>query len=907
MLRKIFLTVLLLGFVALSGFFFYKFNQEKPVSRDYFAPIPTQSIWVMDVKEPSQLLATLKGTNIIYDEVKQQGLLNWWIPFIEKVDSLYNLSKPNTNEGLEINSIQLALVSSGANSADVLISLANKNLEETQIVEFAQQVIGTVKGKPNDYDGARIYEFSTGGYCSLYKGFVLFSQSKMVVEDAIRQLNADMGLMENGEFKRAVETAGTSRKLNWYVHQQALFKYLRTYFPAKFPVVGTLGGWMELDLWLKPTSFMFNGYSVPESNTDHFLSVLNNQSAASSKLSEILPLNTSFYASFNLSNFELFAKNYRHYLTKSDQISTYQKGLKKASDDAGIPIGSFLKNQVGTEVALAMLELPGKIDQNHNQTIQEKTVALIRVKDKEQWMQEILPAIKSNESDNLFDAEYRGCQIYQLKTNTLLSNALPAWFSMVGSQYMALIESYAVFGENQGIIREIINAASGNKNLANDDHYEAFADNLDESANLTLYSGIGRSPYLFEALANRTYSNFWMTQVEFLRQFQGGVVQITAEENRYYYNVFFKHNPIYKKVTSSLWELNLDTGIIRGPELFVNHYNKSGEILIQDESNTLHLVSNTGRLLWSKKLDGPVVSRFFKVDKFKNKKYQILCNTSSSVYLLDRNGKDVSGYPIKSKSTLGKLSLMDYDNTRKYRLLLPTEEGKILCYDINGKVVKGWKHKKSAGVFGEIQYVNVKNKDYLITRLQNNSVIALNRKGEVRLTFSEQFKLSNASSMTVLPSKTLSKSYLIGMDSAGNVLKLSMTNRLEIIQLKTGLQNLIFSMADVNRDKSLDFVFNTEEGIDVYSQKSEPILHLDLDVKLDFKPAFFTTNVATYCTYTNQTSNEVIMVNQFGAPTDGSPFIGSFKPKLSDINLDGRLELITATREGSVYCYTLNE
>jgi hypothetical protein len=503
-------------------------------------------------------------------------------------------------------------------------------------------------------------------------------------------------------------------------------------------------------------------------------------------------------------------------------------------------------------------------------------------------------------------SEYRGEKIYSISTDGILQANLGEGFALSSNNFMVVLKGYAVFSSSQSLLREVINSVRGNKTLSEDDHYQSFADNISNTAHLTFFSSVARSPYLYAAIAKTGISEELLKQLELLRKFQGIVIQISPENDLYYFSVFVKYNPIYKKVTSSLWEASVDTAIIKGPELFLNHYNQSGEILVQDAANKLHLISNTGRVLWSRQLGGKVISRFYRVDKFKNKKFQILCNTSTRIYLIDRNGKDVSGFPISSKESLAALSLMDYDRNKKYRILVPNAIGDIDCYNIEGKIVNGWKYSRSKPVVRELLYTSVKKKDYIVMLDTEGNPLALNRRGEVRLKFSEKLPLSSRSSLKIIEGKSLDETYLVGMDSSGNVLKLSFTNKMEIIQLKTGQMDMSFSLADVNRDKIADFVFQSPKEIDVYAQSSDPILHIDTDHFISGRPGIYTTSMVTYIALTQKEKGQIMLYNQLGDVVEGSPFLGDSKPVISDINIDGRLELITTTESGNVYCYTLN-
>ena len=53
----------------------------------------------------------------------------------------------------------------------------------------------------------------------------------------------------------------------------------------------------------------------------------------------------------------------------------------------------------------------------------------------------------------------------------------------------------------------------------------------------------------------------------------------------------------------------------------------------------------------------------------------MIFNTSKDLYMLDVFGRDVDSYPIKiDNSTNLSHSLFDYNNTKKYRVLIPTNK-----------------------------------------------------------------------------------------------------------------------------------------------------------------------------------------------------------------------------------------
>ena len=184
----------------------------------------------------------------------------------------------------------------------------------------------------------------------------------------------------------------------------------------------------------------------------------------------------------------------------------------------------------------------------------------------------------------------------------------------------------------------------------------------------------------------------------------------------------------------TIWQSGLDSTIIGKPALVANHYTKEKEIMVQDKSNMLYLISSSGRILWKKKLDAPILSEITQIDYYRNNKLQYLFNTSNKIYLIDRNGNYVDKYPISLayKATNG-ISVFDYDKNRNYRIFLACNNSKVYVFDKSGKTVTGWNAKPTEGIVTKpIQHFRVQGKDYIVFADNKRNYI-LNRKGANRV------------------------------------------------------------------------------------------------------------------------------------------------------------------------------
>ena len=105
-------------------------------------------------------------------------------------------------------------------------------------------------------------------------------------------------------------------------------------------------------------------------------------------------------------------------------------------------------------------------------------------------------------------------------------------------------------------------------------------------------------------------------------------------------------------------------------------------IVAQNNDHKVFAINPKGKELWNIQLDAKILGNISSIDAYKNNKYQCLFNTENQLYLIDRNGKHVDGFPqlLPSTTKVGH-SLFDYNNTKKYRILIIGEDNKIYNLD----------------------------------------------------------------------------------------------------------------------------------------------------------------------------------------------------------------------------------
>ncbi len=173
-----------------------------------------------------------------------------------------------------------------------------------------------------------------------------------------------------------------------------------------------------------------------------------------------------------------------------------------------------------------------------------------------------------------------------------------------------------------------------------------------------------------------------------------------------------------------------DSKIISKPYLVRNHVAGGREIIVQTADYSVHLLSMSGKTLWSKKIGGEIVSGLTQVDRYKNRKLQYLFATKNEIHLLDRKGRNVEGFPIKVSHSITQFSVIDYSGKKEYRLAASDGKGNTYLYNLEGNVLGQWKPRKINGaLLTSLKHFRIGSKDCLLAVTKEGKIHLFKRNG----------------------------------------------------------------------------------------------------------------------------------------------------------------------------------
>jgi hypothetical protein len=377
----------------------------------------------------------------------------------------------------------------------------------------------------------------------------------------------------------------------------------------------------------------------------------------------------------------------------------------------------------------------------------------------------------------------------------------------------------------------------------------------------------------------------------------------------YYNNFLFRHQPSNKIKAATEWETRLDTTIAFKPQLVINHYNNEKEILVQDMKNTVYLINKTGRILWKKKLEEPILSEVTQIDYYKNGKLQYLFNTESQIHMLDRNGNFVERYPINLPAkAVNALSIFDYDKRKNYRIFVPTADKQVYCYDIEGRIVSGFNFKGADNpIISPIQYVRDKNNDYLLVT-DVSRIYMLDRRGNPRIKLNKQFNPSRNNLFEYQAGTATRGGRLIRTDEGGMLYYIYFNGEVESQPIADFSPLHYFKFEDVTGDNIADIVFVDKNKLNVFSVAGKKQYEYTFSTEIKHEPAFYQFSASqTAIGITEAGSQKIYLFNTRGKFMEGFPLPGKTRFSIGVLEPgSARFNLVVGGDEQYLFNYKLN-
>jgi hypothetical protein len=581
-----------------------------------------------------------------------------------------------------------------------------------------------MKFSERELNGTKIQEFSFDKKifsCVLLDNIWVGSFTPFLIEDVIRTFSSG----ETTAFKNELTEVYALPRIkgdpgNFFIHLKNFMGWLKV-FPEDVVSLPNLGQASLLDIKQGEHSITLNGFSLTRQGQESTLSYFENQSPVQLELKQYISDRTVFAVDYGISDGAALYKNLT--LAKNKNI------LDTLTNLAGIDF-KILFSSFGKEMSLCFQETR---DGSFSKII------LFETQKPEEWLGAFDMFSKAVEKeDTVFYEKYSSYEIREIEMNNFpgkLFNPLTSGFKQT---YYTSIGNTIIMSEQLEEIKQFVDDIDQEDVWGKSVSFDKFLESTLLESNLSIYVN---TPLVWNTLSkklNPRWKKFISDNQSLLNSLQFGAIQFSHLNESFYTNLTLSysnedvHTDHQQAKKADRLVVSLNSAIISNPFVMKSHVNKKDEVLVQDSLNTIYHFSSDGKLVWQKKLDGPIIGDIKQVDFFKNGKLQFFFATKQKLHVIDRLGNYVAPYPVDIKSKdLEFVSIVDYDNSKSYRFLLADRSGKVWMYDKGMQNLEGWQPLNvENSLFAPARHHRIRSKDYIIAIRKDGWAHLMNRRGE---------------------------------------------------------------------------------------------------------------------------------------------------------------------------------
>lgn len=600
-------------------------------------------------------------------------------------------------------------------------------------------------------------------------------------------------------------------------------------------------GWILLDVLPEEHSLVMNGYALASDSTSAWRP-LKYQLPVKNSVVNILPSDTRYMHHLGMTDYPSYWESF----CDKEKVAAFNK---KYSTDVENKLLTFL-----SEVSY------DKFGKN------QREVFVGRMNDPSaviKFMERLASKTGIAASQNC-----QGYALYDLGKNSFIADVFGDDFSSMKRCCYAIVDQYLVMAASMETLQEVIACYRSGRTLDLNENYRAFQQKMLESANITF----------FEVKKDRKEA-----------------LQLASSKDLVYTNACISWDAEVESENNIRWKVNLDAPLKGKPYLLEDQASGNKNVVAFDRNNKMYLIDSDGNILWTKQLDEAPISEVFTVDAQNNGQLQFLFNTAHTLQLINRNGNNHEGYPIRLPFEASNgLSVFDYNGNHDYRLLLFSTDRLLYNYDIQGKEVEGWnRHRAEDKVTLSVRHLVADNKDYLIVSDVNGGVRILDRQGRIRIPLTSDMQKSPQNDIYTNTTNT-KKGLFLTSDKEGKLLYITADGALNRTDFGTYSEKHFFLYEDFNGDQDPDFIYLDGQELHVFDRFKKELFAHHFDVEITTKPVFFRiSRNKRMLGVVSEKAREITLIDRKGNMIVNSGLVGETPFAVGSLHNDQQINLIT--------------
>lgn len=503
--------------------------------------------------------------------------------------------------------------------------------------------------------------------------FVIVSDSETLLKSSLRHLEKSISVKDASGFAAAASlVSGNDVVFFSNTHAKMLMTEMFTRrYAAHNPFIASLAQWTAVGIAKADASGAYmTAAAVHENDASDFMTVLSKSEPAVSKVAQMLPSYTVSAVSLPMKKVEPYVEAYQAYMDSKQSLQSFRKKRKDLQTRTGINPEDFMKRLDVKEVARAVFMSGGALDTvNLMRVGRQDTLIFVGTQNKS--FKDYVPATHSWPYAS-FAASVFG-KFFELKDESCFTY-MDGW---IVSGSMKAVEEY-VQGKTLAYSLVEYMADAGQKDM------------LSSEASLVAYFSLTELLEGHDAIFSKPVAEAIKPLYEGC-DYCPAVLSVAKSKHGMQMNL---QMPRLTMMKTKAPEFERDTTVVipEGPFRVKNSGTGKMNVFYQNSHGSLCLQEEGGKGLWGVPFDGKLCGTAQNVDYYANGKLQIIFGSGSKIYIIDRLGRFVTGFPIDlGKEILVGPDLYDFNGTKAYNIMVLHKDNTIEMYNLKGRKPSSWK------------------------------------------------------------------------------------------------------------------------------------------------------------------------------------------------------------------------
>lgn len=572
--------------------------------------------------------------------------------------------------------------------------------DRTKLPPMPPLFLQNVEVSEQQFRGSRVWRFAEPGRGKFVfaqkDGCLIFSPSLALVEDALAQLETGGNWWSGCAFLREPDPAQPFRAVfrSEVLAQRLSERVLPKYQNLPRSLLRHLD-WLGLSWDGRSLRAELGPKSLPSQLSACGMASLD-------KILGVLPANTTLVA--------------------RAQLPTSWLALKKMDRPPSPDLEEFIAPWWGRELAYVATEpLPNDLTEHEFWVFEARDTARAST----------LLSAYGHQRGLLKNYDYQTFVLWQFAEGSLL-HPLSGAGGAFQNPACAVVGGYVVFAASTAALERWIDQYVVGETLAANTDFLQMAQSLPAESGTVLLFNAANLPAFARSLCRPDWMLGNIGQVDALAPlgWVGADIQPTGRDGSL--SLHIARGPAATTLTHPrtglVWRTSLAAEAAIAPQIV------GSSVLVQDVRHQLYCLGQDGRLRWRRQLSGPILSDIQGPDFFKNDTRCYFFNTPDALWLLDAEGRDVEGFPLKLRSpAVNGAVAASFGNNNEYGFFVALENGNVQGFNRLGQPLEGWNPQPAGGqVAVPLLHFQHDGKDYLAVLTRSGRLSVFGKNGQPR-------------------------------------------------------------------------------------------------------------------------------------------------------------------------------